>query len=46
VYKEEMALKISEGAERLETLFGETGITELVDSKRTNVAADNHLLKQ
>jgi hypothetical protein len=39
VYKEEMALKISEGAMRLEELFEEFGVTELVDTKRINVAA-------
>jgi hypothetical protein len=39
VYKEEMALKISEGADKLEELFGEFGITEMVDAKRINAAA-------
>jgi hypothetical protein len=38
VYKEEMDLKLSEGAERLQDLFVEHGITELVDFKRINAA--------
>jgi hypothetical protein len=46
VYKEEMALKISEGAERLEEIFSEAGITELVDAKRFNVAARHELPEQ
>ena len=46
VYKEEMALKISEGADRLEGLFGEFGVTELIDTKRINVAAKTQLPKQ
>ena len=46
VYKEEMALKISDGAERLEELFGECGITELVDAKRVNAVAERKLPEQ
>ncbi len=46
VYKEEMALKISEGAERLEEIFGEAGITELIDAKRINVATKHQLSEQ
>lgn len=46
VYKEEMALKISEGAERLEAIFKETGVTELIDSKRSNVATGRELPEQ
>ncbi len=46
VYKEEMALKISEGAERLADLFGESGVTELVDPKRINVAVERNLPEQ
>lgn len=38
VYKEEMDLKLSNGAERLEELFAQSGVTELVDPKRINVA--------
>jgi hypothetical protein len=41
VYKEEMELKLSEGAERLEQLFAEFGVTELVDPNRINVAVKN-----
>jgi hypothetical protein len=46
VYKEEMALKIPEGVERLEEIFSEAGITELVDAKRINVAARHELPEQ
>lgn len=38
VYREEMALKIAQGAERLEELFAEFGITELLAPQRVNVA--------
>lgn len=41
VYKEEMDLKLSEGAERLEELFAAAGVNELIDPKRTNVARKN-----
>lgn len=37
VYREEMAIKISEGAEKLEELFAEFEGTELIESKRLNV---------
>ena len=46
VYKEEMALKISEGAQKLERRFKELGVTELVDPKRINVAAKHDLPEQ
>jgi suppressor of fused protein SUFU len=46
VYKEEMALKISEGSERLEEMLEDSGITELVDGKRSNVAAKKDLPEQ
>lgn len=46
IYKEEMALKISEGVARLAELFDEFAITELVDTKRVNVAGKNELPKQ
>ena len=36
VYKEEMDFKLREGAEKLQDLFVEKGITELVDPRRTN----------
>jgi hypothetical protein len=36
VYKEEMDLKLRKGAEKLQELFVEEGITELVDPRRTN----------
>jgi hypothetical protein len=36
VYKEEMELKLRAGAERLQDLFVEKGITELVDPQRSN----------
>jgi len=38
VYKEEMELKLSQGAEKLEELLTAAGVTELVDPKRINVA--------
>ena len=38
VFKEEMDLKIANGAERLEDLVAQHGITELVDPNRINVA--------
>ena len=46
VYREEMAIKIAEGAERLEELFQEFSVTELVDPKRINVGAQQKLNKQ
>jgi Suppressor of fused protein (SUFU) len=46
VYKEEMAVKIAQGADRLEELFGEYGVTELLDPKRMNVAAKLRSTKQ
>jgi len=36
VYKEEMDFKLREGAEKLQDLLVEKGITELVDPRRTN----------
>lgn len=39
VYKEEMAIKIAQGAEKLEELFEECAITELIDPNRKNVGA-------
>ncbi len=38
VYNEEMELKLSQGAEKLEELLTAAGVTELVDPKRINVA--------
>ncbi len=38
VYKEEMELKLSQGAEKLEELLTAAGVSELVDPKRINVA--------
>ena len=46
VYKEEMAIKIAEGAEKLEELFAEFGITELVDPNRVNVAGKQKVIRQ
>jgi hypothetical protein len=37
IYREEMELKIGEGAEKLEELLEEFKVTELVDPKRVNV---------
>jgi len=39
IYREEMGIKVKEGAERLEGLFEEFGVTELVDPKRVNVGS-------
>jgi Suppressor of fused protein (SUFU) len=46
VYREEMAMKIADGAGRLEELFGECKITELVDPNRINVGAKPNPTKQ
>jgi len=39
VYREEMDLKLREGAEKLQELFVQRGITELVDPLRTNAVS-------
>ena len=39
IYREEMEIKVKEGAERLGELFDEFKVTELVDPKRVNVGA-------
>jgi hypothetical protein len=46
IFREEMAVKIAEGTERLEELFEEFHVTELVDPKRTNAAAKHSFRKQ
>ena len=38
VYREEMDLKLADGAEALEELFAAAGVTELIDPQRRNVA--------
>jgi Suppressor of fused protein (SUFU) len=37
IYPEELELKLTEGAERLEELFRQYGVTELLDPRRVNV---------
>ena len=39
VYREEMSIKIAEGTEKLEELFEEFKVTELIDPTRINVGA-------
>jgi hypothetical protein len=46
VYREEMAVKIAEGAEMLEELFTEFGVTELLDPNRVNVGAKQNSTRQ
>ena len=40
VYREEMAMKIAQGSKKLQQMFAEFGVTELLDPRRINVATN------